>query len=137
MKLVLALELLAVSLVHRQLVLPALENLDLVGHLQPTSRETSLSAHRHGRLCPILELDHLLHVRVVVDDVGQPELEDFVIRQSIEGGFELEVVEEGSDLGPFKHNAELELNLVVNLFDPAIFMSMMEIRTGTGMMFCL
>ena len=46
---------------------------------------------------------------------------DFIIRQGIEGGFELEVVEEGSDLGPFKHNAELELKLVVNLFDPDNF----------------
>ena len=69
----------------------------------------------------LLQLHHLLHVRVVVDDVGQPELEDFIISQGIEGGFELEVVEEGSYLGPFKHNSKLELNLVVDLFDPDDF----------------
>ena len=120
-KLVLALELLAVSLVHRQLVLRSLKNLNLVRHLQSASCETSLSAHRYRRLCPIFKLDNLLHVSVVVDDIGQPQLEDFIVSQGIERGFELEVVEKCSDLGPFKHNAKLELNLMVDLFDPDYF----------------
>ena len=97
------------------------ENLNLVSHLQSASLEPSFSVHRHCRLGPLLELDHLLHVRVVVDDVGQPELEDFLISEGIERGLELEVVEEHSYLGPFKHNSKLELDLVVNLFDPDNF----------------
>ena len=116
-ELVLALELLAVRLVHGQLVLPALEHLDLIGHLQPAPGEASLSGDGHRGLGALLQLDHLLHVRVVVDDVGQPNLGDLLVSEGVQGGLELEVVEQSPDLWPFQDNPKLKLDLMVDLFN--------------------
>ena len=116
-ELILALELLAVSLVHSQLVLSPLKHLDLVGHLHPTPCEVSLPGDCHCGLRALLQLHHLLHVRVVVNDIWQPEVGDLLIGERVQRRLELQVVEQSSNLGPFQYNPKLELDLMVDLLD--------------------
>ena len=107
-----------VNLPHRDLVFSPVEDLDLIGHLHPTSAELLLFSRHYddsSPLGPLPQSGRLLLIGVVVDNEWKPQLEDFIICQRIQCGLLLQDVKLNPVIRPFQEDLELEVNGMLNL----------------------
>ena len=109
-----AVELLRIRLNHRQSVLISFKNFYFISELHSTPDEVSLPCHKNVAL-RVLNADSLVIVRVLEDDVGDPNVLHLLTGENVQRLVLFEVVELGAVLKPFQCDLVLERNGVVHL----------------------
>ena len=107
-------ELLRIGLNHRQSVLISLKYFYFISELHSASNEVSLPCHKNVALC-VLNADGFIIVRVLEDDVGDPNVLHLLTGENVQCLVLFKIVELCAVFKPLQQDLVLERNCVVHL----------------------